>query len=129
MKKCLKWCAVALLVAVAALAVVYRAVNRVPSETLAPNERVYEILVEGGCLSCHSADPEVPFYAKLPVAGKIVMKDIDSGYRAYDIEKFMVDVKDGAEPSEVDLAKVEKVILDGRMPMPKYYLVHWGSSI
>ena len=127
MKKCLKWCAVALLVAVAALAVVYRAVNRVPSETLAPNERIYEILVEGGCLSCHSADPEVPFYAKLPVAGKIVMKDIDSGYRAYDIEKFMADVKDGAEPSEVDLAKVEKVILDGRMPMPKYYLVHWGS--
>ena len=57
------------------------------------------------------------------------MKDIDSGYRAYDIEKFMADVKDGAEPSEVDLAKVEKVILDGRMPMPKYYLVHWGSSI
>ena len=57
MKKCLKWCAVALLVAVAASAVVYRAVNRVPSETLAPNERVYEILVEGGCLSCHSADP------------------------------------------------------------------------
>lgn len=129
MKKCLKWCAVALLVAVAALAVVYRAVNRVPSETLAPNERVYEILVEGGCLSCHSADPEVPFYAKLPVAGKIVMKDIDSGYRAYDIEKFMADVKEGAEPSEVDLAKVEKVILDGRMPMPKYYLVHWGSAI
>ena len=129
MKKCLKWCAVALLVAVAALAVVYRAVNRVPSETLAPNERVYEILAEGGCLSCHSAEPEVPFYAKLPVAGKIVMKDIDSGYRAYDIEKFMADVKDGVEPSEVDLAKVEKVIIDGRMPMPKYYLLHWGSAI
>ena len=129
MKKCLKWCAVALLVAVAALAVVYRAVNRVPSETLPADERVYEILVEGGCLSCHSADPKVPFYAKLPVAGKVIMKDIDSGYRAYDIEKFMADVKADVEPSAVDLAKVEKVILDGRMPMAKYYLVHWGSQI
>ena len=129
MKKCLKWCAVALLVAVAALAVVYRAVNQVPSETLPANERVYEILVEGGCLSCHSADPEVPFYAKLPVAGKIIMKDIDSGYRAYDIEKFMADVKADVEPNPVDLAKVEKVVLDGRMPMAKYYLVHWGSAI
>ena len=110
MKKCFKWCAVALLVAVAALAVVYRAVNRVPSETLAPNERVYEILVEGGCLSCHSADPEVPFYAKLPVAGKVIMKDIDSGYRAYDIEKFMADVKDGAEPSEVTSTPIEEEV-------------------
>ena len=129
MKTLIKWCAVALLVAVAALAVVYRAVNRVPSETLPADERVYEILVEGGCLSCHSADPKVPFYAKLPVAGKVIMKDIDSGYRAYDIEKFMADVKADVEPSAVDLAKVEKVILDGRMPMAKYYLVHWGSQI
>ena len=129
MKHFIKWSAVVLLVAVAAMAVVYRAVNQVPSETLAPNERVYEILQEGGCLSCHSADPKLPFYAKLPVAGRIVMKDIDSGYRAYDITKFMEDVKTGVQPSAVDLAKVEKVIIDDRMPMPKYYLVHWGSSI
>ena len=129
MKKCLKWCAVALLVAVAALAVVYRAVNCVPSETLPADERVYEILVEGGCLSCHSADPEIPFYAKLPVVGKVIMKDIEDGYRAFDIEPFMSDVKEGVEPSAVDLAKVEKVVLDGRMPMAKYYLVHWGSQI
>ena len=27
------------------------------------------------------------------------------------------------------LAKVEKVILDGKMPQAKYYLVHWGASI
>ena len=29
----------------------------------------------------------------------------------------------------MDLAKVEKVVLDDRMPMAKYYLVHWGSSL
>ena len=129
MKKCLKWCAVALLVAVAALAVVYRAVNRVPSADLPQYERVYEIFQDGGCLSCHSADPKVPFYAKLPVAGKVIMKDIDSGYRAYDIEPFMESLKVDGEFSPVDLAKIEKVVLDDRMPMPKYYLVHWGSSL
>ena len=79
MKRLLKWGAVVLLVAAAAMVVVYRAVNQAPSADLPQNERVYEILVEGGCLSCHSADPELPFYAKLPVAGKVVMKDVDSG--------------------------------------------------
>lgn len=129
MKKLVRWCAVVLLVAAAAMVVVYRAMNRVPSADLPLNEQVLQIFDDGGCLSCHSADPKVPFYAKMPVAGKIVMKDIDSGYRAYDIEPVLEALKIDAEVSAVDLAKIEKVVLDDRMPMPKYYLVHWGSSI
>ena len=129
MKRLLKFCAAVLLVAGAVAVVVYRAVNRVPSADLPLNEQVYAIFEDGGCLSCHSADPKLPFYAKLPVAGKIVMKDIDSGYRAFDMKPFMEDLKAGAAVSPVDLAKVEKVVLDDRMPMPKYYLVHWGSSL
>ena len=129
MKKLVRISAVALLVTVAAMVVVYRAVNRVPSSELPLDEQVLAIFEDGGCMSCHSADPKVPFYAKMPVAGKIVMKDIDSGYRAFDVEPLMKDLEIGAEVNPVDLAKVEKVVLDNRMPMPKYYLVHWGSSL
>ena len=118
-----------LLVAAAAMTLAYRLVNQLPSSDLPANIQVLEIFEDGGCLSCHSADPEVPFYAKLPVAGKIVMKDIDSGYRAFDVEPFMEALAVDGEVSPVDLAKIEKVVLDDRMPMPKYYLVHWGSSL
>ena len=129
MKKLVRLCAVVLLVAAAAAVVVYRAVNRVPSSELPLNEQVYAIFEDGGCLSCHSADPKLPFYAKLPVAGKIVMKDIDSGYRAFDMTAMMNAIKIDEDMNPVDLAKVEKVVLDDRMPMPKYYLMHWGSSL
>lgn len=129
MKKLIRWCAVLLLVAAAVMVVVYRAVNRVPSADLPQYEQVYKIFEDGGCLSCHSSDPELPFYAELPVAGKIVMQDVDSGYRAYDMRPFMESLKADGEFSAVDLAKIEKVVLDDRMPMPKYYLVHWGSSL
>lgn len=129
MKKVVRWSAVLLLVAAAAMVVVYRLVNRVPSADLPQNEQVYQIFEDGGCLSCHSENPKLPFYAELPVAGKIVMKDIDSGYRAYDIEPVMEALKIDGRVSAVDLAKIEKVVLDDRMPMPKYYLVHWGSSL
>ena len=129
MKKLVKPFAVGLLVAAAVLIVVYRAVNRVPSSELPINEQVYEIFTDGGCLSCHSADPELPFYTKMPVVGDIMMADVDSGYRAFDMTKFMEDLKTDAEVNAVELAKVEKVVLDDRMPMPKYYLVHWGSSL
>ena len=113
----------------AILVIVYKVVNQAPSADLPQYEQVWQILDEGGCISCHSADPKVPFYAKLPVAGKIIMKDIDSGYRAYDITKFMEELKVDGNVSPVDLAKIEKVVLDDRMPMAKYYLVHWGSSL
>ena len=129
MKKAVKWCVCLLLIAVAAMTLVYRLVNQLPSADLPANLQVLEIFEEGGCLSCHSADPKVPFYAKLPVVGGIVMKDIDSGYRAFDVEPFMEALAVDGVTSQVDLAKIEKVVLDGRMPMPKYYLVHWGSSL
>ena len=129
MKKIVKWCVCGLLIAAAALTLVYRLVNQLPSADLPENLQVLEIFEEGGCLSCHSADPDVPFYAKMPVAGKIVMKDIDSGYRAFDVEPFMEALAVDDEVNPVDLAKIEKVVFDDRMPMPKYYLVHWGSSL
>ena len=129
MKKLFKWGALMLVAALAAMTVIYRAVNRTPSADLPLNQQVYEIFTDGGCLSCHSADPKIPFYAKLPVADEIIMKDIDSGYRAFDMTKFMEDLQAGNQVNPVDLAKVEKVVMDDRMPMPKYYLVHWGSSI
>ena len=129
MKKIVKWCVCGLLIAAAAMTLVYRLVNQLPSADLPENLQVLEIFEEGGCLSCHSADPDVPFYAKMPVAGKIVMKDIDSGYRAFDVEPFMEALAVDGEVNPVDLAKIEKVVFDDRMPMPKYYLVHWGSSL
>ena len=129
MKKLIKWCAALLLVVAAAATVVYRAVNQVPSAELPLNEQVYEIFTDGGCLSCHSENPELPFYSKFPVIGEVVKADADSGYRAFDMTKFMEALKAGDLVNPVELAKVEKVTLDDRMPMPKYYLVHWGSSL
>lgn len=129
MKKIVKSCAYLLLIAVCAMILTYRLVNRLPSAELPVNIQVLEIFEEGGCLSCHSSDPEIPFYAKMPVAGKIVMKDIDSGYRAFDIKPMMTALAENGEINPVDLAKVEKVVLDDRMPMPKYYLLHWGSAL
>ena len=129
MKKIVRLCVPLFLVAVSAMLLIYRLVNRLPDADLPANVQVLEIFEDGGCLSCHSADPKVPFYAKMPVAGKIVMADIDSGYRAFDIKPFMDALPDDGPFSAVDLAKIEKVVLDDRMPMPKYYLIHWGSSL
>ena len=109
--------------------ITYRAMLTVPSAEMTPEARVLAILEEGGCVSCHTANPKVPFYAHIPVAGDMVMKDIEEGYRAYDIEPAMAKLKEDGMPNPVDVAKIEKVAQDKRMPMAKYYLVHWGSQM
>ena len=111
--------------------VTYRVITAysTPSKELAPEARVAAILENGGCISCHSANAELPFYANIPVAGDMVKTDIEDGYRAFDIEGVVEKLKNGGFPSPVDVAKIEKVALDKRMPMAKYYLVHWGSQM
>ena len=119
----------ALVLAVVAVAI-FRISERVPSAEYPLNERVAAIFVKGGCLECHSAEPQMPFYFKLPVVGNIMKKDVDEGYRAFDMEPMWKTLESGeGSLNPVDVAKVEKVALDKRMPMAKYYLVHWGSRM
>ena len=120
---------ISLLTVMVAVATVYTVVNRPPAADLSLSEQTLQILESGGCISCHSAEAELPFYANIPVAGDMVVKDIEEGYRAFDVMPLIEALRDGVEPNAVDVAKVEKVALDKRMPMAKYYLVHWGSQM
>lgn len=117
------------LVVVAGGACAYRMVNKAPAATLPPNQRMLAIMEDGGCLSCHSAKPKLPFYANWPVANSIIKADCDKGYQVFDMQPMMDAIKNGTPISEIDLAKVERVIMNGSMPLMKYYIVHWGSSI
>ena len=86
---------VALLVIVAALAVTYRLMNRVPSADLEANAQMQQIITDAGCLRCHTSNPDLPFYANMPVAGKIVMEDVSKAYRAFDMTRMAADLKAG----------------------------------
>lgn len=119
----------AVVAVIAILAVIYRAVNTAPSAELAENEQLLQILEDGGCAECHSATPELPFYANWPIAKSLIGKHIEKGYAVFDVTPIEEALKSGSAPDEVDLAKVEKSLSDGSMPLAQYYLVHWGSSI
>ena len=118
-----------LLVVIALLVVAYRISCKAPSAELGEQERVAAIFERGGCLDCHSAEPNLPFYASFPVMGDMVVADSKAGYQMFDIEPMIKALGSGETLSAVDVARVEKAALDGDMPMAKYYLVHWGSQM
>ena len=110
-------------------AISYNVVNTTPPDSMSSNDRLLEIMKDGGCAECHTANPKLPFYANFPIAKKLIKEDIDKGYAAFDFSTVQEAIQNGSAVSEVDLAKIEKTIMDGSMPLAKYYLVHWGSSI
>ena len=115
---------------VAVALAVFRFMESAPSADLPQNQRVAAIFEMGGCLDCHSAEPQIPSYATWPIVGNMVMQDVNDGYRAFDIEPLVKALESGESTfNPVDVAKVEKVALDMRMPMAKYYLIHWGSRM
>ena len=112
----------ALVVVIVLLAIIYRAVNKAPSAELPANEQLAEILTDGGCQACHSANPELPFYANWPVAKSLIGQHVKDGYATFDVMPFMEALANGTAPNEVDLAKVEQSLSNGSMPMAQYYL-------
>ena len=116
-------------VVVAALAVTYRAVNQAPDANLPADKQMAQIMEDGGCIFCHTANPDLPFYADYPIAKTLIKKDVEDGYKAFDIAPMIQAMEEGKAVNEVDLNKVEKAVMDGTMPLMQYYLAHWGSSL
>ena len=94
MKKSTKL-AIALLVVIVLLTVTYRVANKAPSQELTADAQMQEIITSGGCLRCHSANSDLPFYASWPVAGNIVMKDVAEGHRTFDMAEMVEALKAG----------------------------------
>lgn len=116
-------------VVVVGLAITYRAVNKAPDSSLPANEQMAQILNDGGCIFCHTANPDLPFYASWPVASSMIKAHVEKGYQMFDIDPMMAAINHGEAVNEVDLAKVERCVMEGTMPLASYYLAHWGSSM
>lgn len=74
---------IALLITAALLAIIYRMMNHVPSADLPADRKMETLIRDAGCMDCHSSKPNLPFYASWPVAGKMVMEDVEKGYRFF----------------------------------------------
>lgn len=92
------------------------------------NAQVRSILLNNGCLDCHSPNASLPFYGNFPLAKKWVTEDIHNGTRYINLEKVYQELERGEQISEVDLAKIEQSLINESMPVTKYKMIHWGNS-
>lgn len=107
----------------------YHLSNSAPSADLPRERQALAILDDGQCLMCHSENPDLPFYATLPVAKGLIRQDMTLGYKHTDLTGVYDALQKGEKVDEATLAKIERVIDKGTMPMARFSLMHWGSAI
>lgn len=107
----------------------YHLSNSAPSADLPREQQALAILTDGQCLMCHSENPDLPFYTTLPVAKNLIRQDMTLGYKHTDLTGVYEALQKGEKVDEATLAKIERVIDKGTMPMARFSLMHWGSAI
>lgn len=96
--------------------------------TMSKFQQVSQI-VQDKCLSCHTRNFDLPFYAKFPGVKEIIEKDFRDGLRAMDLNQELVQQAKDKPAGEVTLSKMEWVINNDTMPPAKFTAVHWGSRL
>lgn len=92
-------------------------------------DRVSTILMGNDCAVCHTADAAKPFYASFPIVGTLVNKDIQLGYRNFDLTPIMNALAKGENVSHAAISKIWRSIETGRMPLHQYKMIHWSSNV
>lgn len=124
MKKFLKIAVIVLLVAAAAVAV-YRFAFRKSIPDAPASEQVMAILQQNDCFVCHSQEPELPFYAKLPVIGPQIKEHCLHAVAFTDLAAGLANMD---SVSEVTLSMLDHSVTYGTMPMTSYKMIHWGTG-
>lgn len=91
-----------------------------------PSFKNAAIILHNKCVDCHSSHGRIPFYAKLPVAKKMIQQDINQG-----IARFNLDGKfagNGEKFSELELARLEGVTYNNSMTPFRYRILHWDRG-
>jgi cytochrome c peroxidase len=78
-------------------------------------------------VDCHSARTAKPWYFSMPIAKAMISRDVDSGVEALDITEALFASK--VPFSQVQLAKIESVMLTGTMPPTRYVMMHWDTWV
>ena len=99
---------------------VYNMVNRMPSKELSLNEQVYEILSDAECLMCHSYNPDLPFYAKIPLVRRPIYQDMNAALKEENLKPVMDSMAMGVPVSITAVNKIEQIAIKGNMPPAKF---------
>lgn len=111
------------LLGAAAIVAIYRFALRKSIPDAPATEQVVSILAQNDCFVCHSKNQELPSYSSFPFIGSKMKEHVTHGTKFTDLES-----KVGEDIDEVTLSMLDHAVTYGKMPLPEYKLIHWGTG-
>ncbi len=84
-------------------------------------------VLQAKCVHCHAVGTAKPFYANVPIASILIEQDVHAGLSRLDFATKLTG--EGEAFSEIELARIEKVLNDSSMPPLRYAALHWKSPL
>ena len=84
------------------------------------------ILERNNCAVCHSQNPELPFYSKLPLIDTMLETHVHAGTRSHDLGAELEHIEN---MSPAALSKLDHAVTYSTMPPHSYKMLHWGSAL
>ena len=82
-------------------------------------------IIGAKCIMCHSKNPALPFYAKLPLAGTFIQKHIKEGTGMMNLQELV----GGTSKDKWAYDRLEHVITNDTMPINSYLSLHWNGKL
>lgn len=84
-------------------------------------------IIQGKCAHCHRTGTRPPWYATLPPASILIGRDVKAGLARWDFDGKLSGSGDSF--SEIELARLENVLIDNSMPPFRYVAMHWNNTL
>lgn len=117
---------VAAIIIVAAAYSVISGTSNIPEGSL--SVKAQAVLNESGCVLCHTKNPQLPFYAKIPLLNAPIVSDISRGLKCFDMTADVENIKANKPLNATSLSKIEYAFDSGTMPPMLFKVVHWKSQ-
>ena len=113
------------LIGIFAIVAIYRYCLRKSIPEAPLSEQVQSILKKNGCLVCHSANPDLPFYSSVPYASRLFKKEYEHAISFTDLSVIATNPE---SIDEVTLSMIEHAVTYSTMPTATYRWFHWGTG-
>jgi len=90
-----------------------------------PEAQAAKELIGRKCIMCHSSSPVLPFYAKLPLAGRFIQKHVKNGISLMNLQELVA----GTSSDRWAHDRLRYVVENNTMPLGSYLLLHWNGKL
>ncbi len=120
---------IGVLLLAATLIITFRAIDHEPVDDLSFQGKTVAIIENSGCMVCHSEDPKLPWYNKVPLIGNKIRNDSKRGLSSINLRPYYESVLEAGLIDKNAAIRIDSVLISRTMPPTSYTILRPGSRV